>query len=259
MGADPRDPTGRVTARPLRVAALADVHGNAPALEAVLDEVAREQPDLIVFCGDLTWGPLPEETIALLRPVDALYVRGNAEAELLRLFAEVPDDASERQRFLVDRHDAAAREFVTGFREHVVVEVEGLGPTRFCHGSPRSDEELVTEETPVERAREFLDGVEERTVVTAHTHVSYERVVDGTRLLNAGSVGLPYEGRPGAYWALLGPGVEHRRTEYDLDAAERRIRAGGDNPFADLTMELLRTPPTRAEAIEHAEARAFSA
>jgi predicted phosphodiesterase len=245
-----------LTPRFARVAALADVHGNAPALEAVLDEIRREEPDLVVFCGDLTWGPLPEETLALLRPLDALFVRGNAERELLSLFDELPDDTGERARFLVERHDPAARRFLAEFSDHVVVGIDGLGSTRFCHGSPRSDEELVTEETAVDRVREFLAGVDESAVVTAHTHVSYERVVDGTRLLNPGSVGLPYEGGPGAYWALLGPGVEHRRTEYDLDDAERRIRAGG--PFAELTIELLRSPPTRAEAIEHAEGRVFS-
>jgi predicted phosphodiesterase len=162
VGADPRDPAGGLTLF-TRVAALADVHGNAPALEAVLAEVEAEAPDLIVFCGDLTWGPLPEETLELARGLEARFVRGNG----------------------------------------------------------------------------------------------YERVVDGTRLLNPGSVGLPYEGRAGAYWALLGPGVDHRRTEYDLEEAERRIRAAG-GPFADLTMELLRAPPSREEAIEHAEMRAFS-
>jgi putative phosphoesterase len=236
----------------MRVAALADVHGNAPALEAVLEEVRREGPDLIVFCGDLTWGPLPEQTLVLLSGLDARFVRGNAERALL-----TDEPESERHRFLLERHDAAALAFLAGFEESVVVAVEGLGAVRFCHGSPRSDEELVTPETPVERVRELLAGVEEDAVVTAHTHVSYERRVDETLLLNPGSVGLPYEGRPGAYWALLGPGVEHRRTEYDLAAAERRIRAAG-GPFADLTMELLSTPPTRAEAIAHAEERAFS-
>jgi putative phosphoesterase len=236
----------------VRVAALADVHGNAPALEAVLAEVQREAPDLIVFCGDLTWGPLPEETLELVTGLDARFVRGNAERALLEAGEE-----TERSRFLADRHDSDAFDFLRGFEEAVVLEVDGLGRTRLCHGSPRSDEELVTEATPVERVRELLADVEERAVVTAHTHVSYERVVDGTRLLNPGSVGLPYEGRSGAYWALLGPGVEHRRTEYDLDEAERRIRRGG-GPFADLTIELLRSPPTRAEAIEHAESRMFS-
>ena len=239
MGADPGDPARTLTSGPVRVAALADVHGNAPALEAVLAEVEVEAPDLIVFCGDLTWGPLPEETLALVERLDARFVRGNAERELASLFAHIGGEASERARFLVERHDEAARQLVAGFGESIVVDVVGLGPTRFCHGSPRSDEELVTPETPVDRVREFLAGVEE------------------TRLLNPGSVGLPYEGRPGAYWALLGPEVDHRRTEYDLDDAERRIRADG-GPFADVTMELLRSPPTRVEAIEHAEGRVFS-
>jgi predicted phosphodiesterase len=253
------DLEGGLTGRATRVAALADVHGNAPALEAVLAEVEREAPDLIVFCGDVTWGALPEETVALVEALGerARFVRGNTERELLGLFEELPADASAQERFLVERHDARARELVAGFAGHVVVEIDGLGPTRFCHGSPRSDEELVTEATPVERVREFLAGVEEKAVVTAHTHVSYERVVDGVRLLNPGSVGLPYDGSPGAYWALLGPGVEHRRTEYDLDETERRVRAGG-NPFGDLIMEILRTPPSRAEAIEDAERRVFA-
>jgi predicted phosphodiesterase len=237
----------------MRVAALADVHGNAPALEAVLADVEHEQPDLIVFCGDLTWGPLPAETLSLVSALEARFVRGNAERALLAS----DEEETERRRFLLDRHDAAAREFLSRFEDAVVVDVDGLGPTRFCHGSPRSDEELVTPDTPVERVRELLAGVDERTVVTAHTHVGYERVVDGVQLLNPGSVGLPYEGRAGAYWALLGPGIEHRRTEYDLAEAERRIRGGG-GPFAELTLELLLAPPTRAEAIRHAEERAFS-
>ena len=102
-----------------------------------------------------------------------------------------------------------------------MVDVDGLGPTRFCHGSPRSDEELVDRgDSASSGCASSSPASRRRAVVTAHTHVSYERRVDGTLLLNPGSVGLPYEGRPGAYWALLGPGVEHRRTEYDLDAAE---------------------------------------
>ena len=235
----------------MRVAALADVHGNAPALEAVLAEVEAQRPDLIVFCGDLTWGPLPAETYELVRGLDALHVRGNAERALFE-----PQDR-ERARWIVERHRPALLEFASSFAEHHVVEVDGLGPTRFVHGSPRSDEELVTAETEPARVREFLAGVPERAVVTAHTHVSYVREVDGVRLLNAGSVGLPYEGRPGAYWAMLGPGVEHRRTEYDLDAALERMGAAGF-PGWDEYAELLRSPPTPAEVIADAEERVFA-
>jgi len=101
-------------------------------------------------------------------------------------------------------------------------------------------------------------GIDERVVVTAHVHVQYERVVDGVRLLSPGSVGLPYEGRPGgAYWAMLGPGVELRRTDYDVEAAVARMRATGD-PRVETIVELMLRPPPRDEAIAHAEQVVFS-
>jgi putative phosphoesterase len=238
-----------------RVAVLADVHGNAVAFEAVAREVAAERPDLLVFCGDLTWGPLPEETWKLIRrlPPPAIYVRGNAE----RALTEATEPSSERERWLLDEHSPATREALAEFVESATVDVAGLGPVRFCHGSPRSDEELVTPETPDERMRALLDGIPEGVLVTAHTHVQFDRRVAGVRSVNPGSVGLPYEGEPGAFWALLGPDVELRCTRYDLDEAARRYRASSD-PLAERMVELLLEPPTRAEAIAHAEEREFS-
>jgi diadenosine tetraphosphatase ApaH/serine/threonine PP2A family protein phosphatase len=140
----------------------------------------------------------------------------------------------------------------------VAVEVDGLGPTLFVHGSPRSDEECVTEATPVERVAEFMHGVEQRVIVTAHTHVRYDRRVGDVRLLNPGSVGLPYEGERGvAFWALLGPDVRFRRTEYDLDAALERLRASGMSELA-LVEELMTSPPAAADVIADAEVRVFA-
>jgi len=241
----------------MRVAALADVHGNAVALAAVLAEVEREQPDVIVSCGDLTWGPLPRETVALLEPWGdrTRFVRGNSERELLE--RKLGD--SEVARWEHEQHvDPELLAYVRGTSVHEVVDVDGLGPTRFCHGSPRSDEECVTAATPAERVAEFTAGVEEACVVTAHTHMQYDRVVGETRLLNPGSVGLPYELEPGyAYWALLGPDVELRRTPYDLEAAIERMRAAGMPKFGQIE-ELMRTPPSQAEVIEHAERVVFS-
>ena len=236
----------------MRVAALADVHGNAPALEAVLAEVARERVDLIVFCGDLTWGPLPDETLALARALDvpARFVRGNAD----RSVGVVADG---RGPWMAEKHDAEQTAFVNGFEPHVVVDVDGLGPVRFVHGSPRGDEECVTPETPTERVVEFMDGVPERVVVTAHVHVSYDRRVGNVRLIGPGSVGRPYEGEPGARWALLGPDVELRRTEYDYEATAELYRASGI-PDAEQEVEILLQPPTRAEIIAHAESVVFA-
>ena len=147
--------------------------------------------------------------------------------------------------------------FLTKFEPTVDVDVDGLGPTCFCHGSPRSDEECVTERTPAKRVREFMAGVDERVVVTAHIHVRYDRRVDGIRLLSPGSVGLPYEGERGAYWALLGPDVEFRRTEYDVEAAVAQMRAT-DDPRVEQIVEMMLEPPPRDEAIEHAERLQFS-
>jgi predicted phosphodiesterase len=255
----------------MRVAVLSDVHGNAVALEAVLDGLRGERVDRIVFGGDLTWGPLPRETLALVRGLGprALFVRGNADRELVEvndLLAREADEAdaaalltvsSEHGRWLVAQHDPSDRAFVASFEERLSLEVDGLGPTLFCHGSPRSDEELVTDATPDERMAALLEGVEEHVLVTAHVHIQFDRVVRGVRSVNPGSVGMPYEGRPGAYWAILGPDVEMRRTEYDLDEAARRYEESGD-PLTEELVRILREPPTREELIADAERLEFS-
>jgi len=236
----------------LRVAVLSDVHGNAVALAAVLAELEREQPDLIVSGGDLTWGPLPEETFALASRLNARYVRGNADRAVLE-----NQSSTEREQWMQAHHTPELREFLAGFEESVVVEVDGLGAVRICHGSPRSDEECVTPETPEARAREFAEGVDERVIVTAHVHIQFDREVAGIRSINAGSVGLPYEGKPGAFWALLGPEVEMRRTEYDVKKAVERYRAT-DFPGVEELVEMMLTPPEPREVIDHAEQVVFS-
>ena len=154
-------------------------------------------------------------------------------------------------------HTPEDRAFLSGFEATVLVDVDGLGPTCFCHGSPRSDEECVTERTPAERVREFMAGVDASVVVTGHVHVSYDRVVDGIRTIGPGSVGLPYEAGPGARWALLGPDVELRRTDYDVEAAIALMRAT-DDPRVELIVELMLDPPSRDDVIADAERRVFA-
>ena len=176
----------------MRVAALADVHGNAHALVAVLAEVEQAGVDLIVFCGDLTWGPLPNETLASCvrsRPRCGSCAATPTARSVSTRPAAVPGWPRSTTR--------AATEFVQGFDAFVVVDVDGLGPTRFVHGSPRSDEECVTPRDARRAVARVHGGVPERVVVTAHVHVSYDRQVADVHLVGPGSVGRPYEGRPG--------------------------------------------------------------
>jgi putative phosphoesterase len=250
--------------RATRVAVLADVHGNAEALAAVLADMVAEEPDAIVHCGDLTWGPLPAETARLLDGLGLRFVCGNADRVVLELadrLAGTPEEpapeTTERERWMVSQHDPPLLRLLGSFEQTVELEIEGLGDVRFCHGSPRSDEELVTVVTPEARLAQAIVGVHADVVVTAHTHVAYVRKTLGRTFLNPGSVGMPYEGAPGAYWALLGPGVEHRRTEVDLDVVEERYRRSGD-PLAAEMVGILRNPPTPAEVIAHAESLEFS-
>jgi putative phosphoesterase len=238
-----------------RVAVLSDVHGNAVALAAVLDELRALPVDLVLFGGDLTWGPLPEETLALVAAIEApaVFVRGNAERALL----SAAEEPSARELWLRERHSEEAVAFLAGFVERVSIDIDGLGPVCFCHGSPRSDEELVTPETPQERVRLMTADLSERVLVTAHTHLQFDREVAGIRSVNPGSVGMPYDERPGAYWALLGPDVDLRRTDYSLERASELYRGSGD-PLAERMVDMLVSPPSRAEIIEHAERLEFA-
>jgi len=236
------------------LAVLSDVHGNAVALEAVLTELAADPPELIVLGGDLTWGPLPHETAELLRelPAPALLVRGNAERALFERRAEKP-----RERWLLEAHTEEDMAFLSKAAEGVTVEVAGLGPVRFCHGSPRSDEELITPATPEGRLSAAVAGRPEQVVVSAHTHLQFDRRAAGIRSVNPGSIGMPYAPAPGAYWAVLGPDVYLRRTEYDVERAVAAYRQTGD-PLAEQMVEILLSPPTPDEVIAHAEALEFS-
>jgi predicted phosphodiesterase len=244
-----------------RVAVLSDVHANVPALDAVLAEPAVAAADLVVFCGDLTWGAEPELTVDLVTSLGqhAVCLRGNGERILLELARGHRAPARPREEWMVARHGPAAVDFVAGFAFTAVVEVAGLGPVRFCHGSPRSDHELVTPGTPEERVAALAAGIDERVIVSGHTHIQFDRRVGEWRSVNPGSVGLPYhEGNPGiAYWAVLGEDVSLRHTPYDVGEAIARGDRAGD-PSADVITGLLMTPPTPAEIIADAEGQVFA-
>jgi putative phosphoesterase len=236
----------------MRVAALADVHGNLPALEAVLSEVDAERPDLVVFCGDVASGPMPAETIEMLRAVaNARFVRGNADRGLVDEYDG--KDASPMPGpfagWCAKQIDKEQRDYLAAFEDTVTLDgVDGIGRVLFCHAVPRNDTDVMTSETSLERMRTLLSGVDADLVVCGHTHIQFDRTVDRIRVVNAGSVGMPY-GEPGAYWAMLGPNVRVRRTNYDLEAAAVRIRAKGSADAEQFARDNVLKVPTLEEAM----------
>ena len=204
-------------------------------------------------------GPAARETVALLRelPAPFVLVRGNAERALFEFLDDPARAERLREQWMLEAHSEDDVAFVRQAVEGSTAEVDGLGPVRFCHGSPRSDEELITYATPEDRLLEAMEGRPERVLVSAHTHIQFDREAAGIRSINPGSVGMPYMGEPGAFWAVLGPDVELRRTAYDVDEAVRRYRES-DDPLAEQMVEILLAPPTPGEVIASEEERPFA-
>jgi putative phosphoesterase len=238
----------------MRVAALYDVHGMLVPLEAVLAALEREQVDAIVLGGDVVAGAQPVETLERLRalPGRVLWVRGNVDREV----AEPETAEWPPARWSGERLNESQRSFLANLPERQELHVDGLGRVLFCHATPRSDEEIVTPRTPVERLESILEGVSADVVVCGHTHIQDDRRVGAIRWVNAGSIGMPYESEVAAFWALVGPGVELRRTSFDVEAAVAAVRASGMPGAEEFATENLLAAADRDEAAAFFESRA---
>jgi predicted phosphodiesterase len=215
------------------VAVLSDVHGVLPVLEAVLAEPDVRAADLVVVTGDHAAGPMPVETLDVLAGLGerGVLVRGNADRELVEIAAGAaspyPESGWTAGRLRPDQLDRLAT-----LPHPVTLELAGFGPTVFCHGTPRDDEEVVLVDSPPERWSAVLAGLDPgvRTMVCGHTHMPFVRLVDRRLVVNPGSVGMPY-GRAGGAWALLRDGqVSLRHTEIDVEAVCRRVVAESGYP-----------------------------
>lgn len=243
----------------MRVAALYDIHGNLPALKAVLAQVRDAGVDQIVVGGDVVPGPMPRETVETLLnlPVPVHFIHGNGERDVLALLAgepldRVPEPFHEGMRWVANELTA---EHVARFGTWPLtlrLELPGLGDVLFCHATPRSDNEIFTRLTPEERLLPIFERAAATTVVCGHTHMQFDRPIGKTRVVNAGSVGMPF-GEPGAYWLLLGPDLELRQTPYDFAAANERFAATEYPNTADFDVQ---DPPTAAQMLEIFEAAA---
>jgi putative phosphoesterase len=233
----------------VRVAAISDVHGNLPALEAVLADIDREDVGEIVVVGDTAHGPWAAEVVDVLVERGARAVRGNADREV----TERSDRFGPIVPWSADRLGESRLAVVRSWPLTVELTVDGLGHVLACHSTPASEDPIYTRITPEEEVSGLFEGVDASMVLCGHTHMQYDRTLSsGLRIVNPGSVGLPYEGERGAYWALLGPEVEFRRSTYDVEATVAAIEVMGA-PVDEQLLEYLLEPPDPNETTEYFE------
>jgi len=245
----------------MHIAAIYDIHGNLPALEAVLAEIREEGVDLVVVGGDVVPGPLPEESIETLLALElpVRFLHGNGEHDIVALsrgeaIPRVPERVRPTLQWVASRLSREHLAELATWPMTQRLEIPGLGRVLFCHSTPRDDFELFTRLTPEDRLRPIFGAAGADLVVCGHTHMPFERRIGSVRVVNAGSVGMPF-GEPGAYWLLLGEsGAEHRCTHYDFEAAARGLAAPG---YPSPMVYDVRRPPPAEQMLEVFEAAAL--
>jgi predicted phosphodiesterase len=244
----------------VRIAALYDIHGNSVALEAVLAEVGALGVDRVVMGGDLVPGPEPREVIASLLglnvPVDFIYGNGEVAVleELAGRAAKVPEQVRPMVRWSGEQLGVGERQLIQGWPKTLEMEISGVGTVIFCHATPRDENEIFTKLTAAEELRGIFEGLEAEVVVCGHTHMQFDLKVGDVRVVNAGSVGMPF-GAAGADWLLLGDGagstgVELRHTNYNLESAAERIRATSFPGAAHFAESSVLHPPSEEQMLK---------
>lgn len=214
----------------MRVAVLYDIHGNLPALEAVIAEVRAAGVERVVIGGDVLPGPMPRECLDLVLdlgiPTD--FVLGNGDRETIaarhgNMSSQIPPAFRETMIWNAAQLNDADEKQINTWSLISTMHIAGVGEVLFCHATPRNDTEIFTSATSAEKLRPLFDPLNVAVVVCGHTHMQFDRTVGATRVVNAGSVGMPFD-LPGAYWLLLDSGIELRRTDYNLANAAERVR-----------------------------------
>jgi len=240
----------------MRVAVIYDIHGNLPALEAVLNEIKKANVDCIVVGGDVVAGPMPTETLSLLQNVSipTNFIHGNAESELLRHVAgEKPQGLSERAdevTFWTSKQlTEDQKHFISQWPATYELTLNEFGKILFCHATPDSDIVVFTKNTPQKKLVDLFEGQNAHLVICGHTHMQFDRNIGGLRVINAGSVGMPF-GHTGADWLLIDDEIEFKHTSYDISKAAKRLIQSNYPHVEDFITNNVLEPPSETKALE---------
>jgi putative phosphoesterase len=238
------------------VAAIYDIHGNLPALEAVLQEIRHEKVDRIVVGGDVLPGPMPRETLDRLRDLDppAHFIYGNGEVAVLQQMAgkepsAVPQAYRPVIRWTAEQLHPEHQKWLSTWPKTLTLQIADLGSVLFCHATPQNENDIFTRSTPEDLLLPLFEALDAAIVICGHTHMQFDRSIGRTRVVNAGSVGMPF-GKPVADWLLLGPDIQFRHTAYDLAHAAERIRSTNYPQAQHFAERYILNPPTENEMLE---------
>jgi len=240
----------------MRVAAIYDIHGNLPALEAVLEEIRRAEAALIVVGGDIIPGPMPRETLECLLNLDipVRFIQGNCEIDALAEMTgtgevRFPEQVRDIMRWSAEQLFPEYQQLLAGWAKTLRIEIDGLGAVLFCHATPRDDNEIFTRLTPEENLLPIFQGLDADLVVCGHTHMQFDRLIGSVRVVNAGSVGMPF-GESGADWLLLGTDIQLQHTTYDLTKAAARVRQTNYPQAQEFAANYILQPPKEEQMLE---------
>lgn len=238
------------------VAALYDIHGNLLALEAVLAEIRRLHVDEVVIGGDVVPGPMAAQTLRALLSLEppAHFIYGNGEITVMEQksgahSASVPEEYWPVIQWTAQQLSSEDERVLAGWPKTVHMDIPDLGTVLFCHATPRNENDVFTRLTPEERLLPIFAGLKATLVVCGHTHMQFDRTVGGVRVVNAGSVGMPF-GEPGADWLLLGRDVEFRHTHYDLAKAAARVACTSYPRAEEFASRNIVNPPPETAVLE---------
>lgn len=240
----------------MQIAAIYDIHGNLPALEAVVNDIKKMNIDRLVVGGDVIAGPMPIPVLQLLQnlklPTD--FVLGNAEAEYLRCVDNKPINglstrANDEAKWLSSILPIQSEEFIRTWHNILSIEHPTLGDILFCHATPRSNIEVFTTRTPEQRIKPAFEGISEKIVICGHTHMQFSRKHGSINIVNAGSVGMPF-GSVGADWLVIDQDIEMMHTKYDLKKAADTIKASNYPNAKEFAENNVLNSPAKDQALK---------
>ena len=234
----------------MKIAAFYDIHGNLPALEAVLKEAMAADIDQIIVGGDVVLGPMSNECLDLLLnlPIPVQCILGNCEVSVLaqregKSEENLPATVQEDIRWTADQLLPLHHKLLSSWPLTIQLHIDGLGEVLFCHATPRDLNENFSNLTPEEKLLPLFQDLNVDLVICGHTHMQFDRMIGKVRVINAGSIGMPF-GKPGADWLLLGPDVQLRHSPYDLEEAVNRIEQTNYPHAKEFAQNSILQPPS---------------